>query len=61
MNDRSRPKAAPESAPTTATAKAMVTGRRTVCGVDLPDGHVYCTRVCAMWDKREHFADEAGR
>jgi hypothetical protein len=32
-----------------------------VCGVDLPVGHLYCTRVCAAWDRKEHLADEVGR
>jgi hypothetical protein len=58
VNDRSRPKAAPESAPTTATADAMVTGRCRVCGVDPPPSHIYCTRVHAMWDRREHLGRE---
>jgi hypothetical protein len=25
-----------------------------VCRADLPPGHVHCSRVCAMWDRREH-------
>jgi hypothetical protein len=36
-------------------------GECRVCGVELPPGHIYCTRVHAMWDRREHLADEVGR
>jgi hypothetical protein len=36
----------------------MVTGRCRVCGVDLPPGHIYCTRVCAMWERGEHLGRE---
>ena len=61
MNGRGRPRAASESAPTTATANAMVSGHCRACGVDLPPGHIYCSRVCAMWDRREHLADEPGQ
>jgi hypothetical protein len=28
-----------------------------VCRTDLPPGHIYCSRVCAMWDRREHLDD----
>jgi hypothetical protein len=59
MNGRGRPEAAPESAPTTATANTMLAGRCRVCGVDVPGGHVYCSRFCAMWDRREHLDGEA--
>jgi hypothetical protein len=31
-----------------------------VCGVELPPGHVYCTRVHAMQDRREHLDDLPG-
>jgi hypothetical protein len=51
-------RAASESAPTTATANAMVTGRCRVCGVDVPDGHICCTRAHAAQDRGEHLGRE---
>jgi hypothetical protein len=51
----SRPRGAAPESPTTTD---RVPGRCQACGIDLPPGHVYCTRVCAMWDRREHLGRE---
>jgi hypothetical protein len=53
----SRPQgAAPESPTQTTTSRVAAHCR--VGGADLPPGHIYCTRVCAMWSRREHLGRE---
>jgi hypothetical protein len=47
-----------DRAPESPTTDDRVPGHCQACGVDLPPGHVYCTRVCAMWDRREHLGRE---
>jgi hypothetical protein len=54
----SRPQGAAPESPTTATS---IPGHCQACGVDPPPGDIYCSRVCAMWDRREYLDDEAGR
>ena len=51
----SRPRGAAPESPTT---NNRIPGHCQACGVDLPPGHIYCIRVCAMWDRREHLARE---
>jgi hypothetical protein len=48
-----------EPAPESPTTTDRVPGHCRACGVDLPPGHIYCTRVCAMWDRRQHLGREA--
>jgi hypothetical protein len=40
--------------------ESLPAGECRVCGVELPNGHVYCTRVHAIWDRREYLDDEPG-
>jgi hypothetical protein len=54
----SRPRGAAPESPTTTD---RIPGHCQACGVDLPPGHVYCTRVCATWARREHLGDGPGQ
>jgi hypothetical protein len=59
MNDETRAQGAGSESPGEVSSD-RIPRHCQACGVDLPPGHVYCTRVCAMWDRREHLDDRPG-